>query len=329
MKFSLIVPTYQVEAYLGECLESCVNQDLRTDEYEIVVVNDGSTDRSADIAADYAARYPHVRVINQVNTGISGARNTGIREAKGEYLWMIDSDDYLAPHCLKLLYKRLQQDQLDVLFINRVIFDNLSRKQDKPISNPDQGVMSGIDYFSQACEGHFLVWRYLIRRDFLLKQQLFFQEGMLYEDVIFTYTLCYHVQRMRRSNEVYYYYRVRPNSLMTRADKEHWRAESLIKAIKILHQLKNEVTNRRYQEVINNQLILMGSTFLHLYDSLHIDQPAWRTIALTYYDYPTTFSSSWLKVFLMRNALPFYRMIQTVSKRKDQWARKRKYPELK
>ncbi len=329
MKFSLIIPTYQVEAYLGECIESCLNQNLDSTEYEILIVNDGSTDKSGLIAADYAARYPHVRVINQENKGQSGARNTGISEAKGEYVWMIDSDDYIAPHCLKQLYDLLHQDQLDVLFINRIIFDNVSRKQDKPIANPDQGIMRGVDFLTEECEGHFLVWRDLIRREYLIEQQLLFQEKMLYEDVVFTYQLYYNVERMRRTDEVYYYYRVRRDSLVNSTDKELWRAESLIRAIKILHRLKHQVADCRYQEVINNQIILMGSIFIHLYDSLQLNKPEWREIALTYYDTPRSFSTSWLKAVLMRHAMLFYRLLQTTSKRKDLWLRKRKYPELK
>ena len=95
MKLSIVVPVYNVERYVAECLDSLLEQGLSDSDYEILCVDDGSTDRSGGIAEDYARRYRQVAVIHQGNRGLSAARNTGIRAAAGEYVYFIDSDDLL------------------------------------------------------------------------------------------------------------------------------------------------------------------------------------------------------------------------------------------
>ena len=99
MKLSIVVPVYNVERYVAECLDSLLEQGLSDSDYEILCVDDGSTDRSGGIAEDYARRYRQVAVIHQGNRGLSAARNTGIRAAAVEYVYFIDSDDLLERGC--------------------------------------------------------------------------------------------------------------------------------------------------------------------------------------------------------------------------------------
>ena len=115
MKLSIIVPVYNVADYLAKCLDSLLAQDLPQNEYEIIVVNDGSTDNSVDIAQQYADKYANITLINQANQGLSGARNTGIKQAKGDYIQFVDSDDYLEDNVLGGLMKQVENDDLDVL----------------------------------------------------------------------------------------------------------------------------------------------------------------------------------------------------------------------
>lgn len=93
IKLTIIIPVYNVEKYVGRCIESCLKQDLSPKEYEILVVNDGSKDGSIDIVRRYARENENIRIIEQENAGLSAARNHGIKEARGEYLWFVDSDD--------------------------------------------------------------------------------------------------------------------------------------------------------------------------------------------------------------------------------------------
>ena len=100
MKLTIVIPAYKVEKYIAKCIQSCLNQDVPEKEYEIVVVNDGTPDKSAIIAKEFAAKHANIKVIDQDNQGLSVARNTGIHYSKGDYIWFVDSDDYIADNCL-------------------------------------------------------------------------------------------------------------------------------------------------------------------------------------------------------------------------------------
>ena len=99
-RLSIIVPIFNVELYLAKCLDSLVIQDIQKHEYEIIIINDGSTDSSKDIIKSYLKKYSNIRYIVQENQGLGGARNTGILNACGKYLMFVDSDDYIEKNCL-------------------------------------------------------------------------------------------------------------------------------------------------------------------------------------------------------------------------------------
>ena len=101
-KISIIIPVYNVEPYLRRCIDSVLEQTMQ--DYEIVVVNDGSTDNSGSICDQYANQYDQIRVIHKQNGGLSDARNTGIKAATGDYILFLDSDDYLDTDALEKLW---------------------------------------------------------------------------------------------------------------------------------------------------------------------------------------------------------------------------------
>lgn len=113
IKISFIVPVYNVEKYLDECIKSILLQDL--EEKEIILINDGSQDNSGKICDEYAQRYSFIKVIHQRNAGLSSARNRGISEARGEYIFFIDSDDFLIGNCISELYRISKENNLDIL----------------------------------------------------------------------------------------------------------------------------------------------------------------------------------------------------------------------
>ena len=118
VKLSVIVPVYNVEKYVSECLESLMNQDLSKDEYEVICVDDGSSDNSLEVLKEYEKKYPNIRVYTQENSGVCVSRNRGIELAKGEYVWFNDSDDFIYPNCLKALYEVAKSNNLDQLYFN-------------------------------------------------------------------------------------------------------------------------------------------------------------------------------------------------------------------
>src|SRR5690554_3713943 len=117
IKISLIIPVYNVEKYLEKCLNSCMNQDISEEEYEIIIVNDGTKDSSLSIALKFEQKYKNIKVYSQENQGLSAARNKGLSLAKGEYVWFIDSDDWIKENCLKSITDKCFKENLDALAI--------------------------------------------------------------------------------------------------------------------------------------------------------------------------------------------------------------------
>lgn len=109
IKISIIVPAYNAEKYLERCLDSLVNQDLPTGEYEVIVINDGSTDRTEAILHEYSGRYSNVHYVTIENRGVSEARNYGCREARGKYFLFVDADDWIQSNVLQYVYDSLEK----------------------------------------------------------------------------------------------------------------------------------------------------------------------------------------------------------------------------
>ena len=117
MTLSIIIPVYKVEKYLRKCLDSCLHQNISKEDYEIICVNDGSPDNSAQILDEYAAKHPNIRVVTQTNQGLSMARNNGLAVAQGDYVWFIDSDDWIEENCLAGICSALKSNP-DLLQLN-------------------------------------------------------------------------------------------------------------------------------------------------------------------------------------------------------------------
>lgn len=188
MKFSIIIPIYNVEKYLNECIDSVLIQDFRN--YEIILVNDGSPDNCGEICDEYANKYPQVKVIHKENGGLSDARNFGIKEAKGDYLIFLDSDDYWkGANILSDLQTITDNGNPDIIIYGRTyVFEN-GHFQESPILNPhksndfvsDYGnlVKSGI-YNPSACNK-------IIRRSLVCDNYLQFPKRLLHEDVAWSF----------------------------------------------------------------------------------------------------------------------------------------------
>ena len=130
IKVSVIIPVYNVEKFLRDCIESVINQTLS--DIEIICINDGSPDNSIDILNEYASIDPRITVISQENRGLSVARNRGMRLAKGKYLYFIDSDDKLLdPDALEVLYTKAEEKNTDILIATSVYYSQLTGKYER------------------------------------------------------------------------------------------------------------------------------------------------------------------------------------------------------
>lgn len=210
---SIIVPFYQVERYLGRCLDSLVDQDVPDGGYEVVLVNDGSTDGSLAIAEEYAAKHPFIKVLSQENQGQGAARNHGIMEARGRYVWFVDSDDWIAGGCVPMIIRELQSRALDALYIKaaRVIGDEVIHRPDHPT---DGSVMTGSEYVRRYGLNCCAVLT-IIRRGLLLDNDLHFTPGLFHEDLEFWPRVYRFIERHAVFNSEVYYNLLREGSTMT------------------------------------------------------------------------------------------------------------------
>lgn len=223
LKLSIIVPVYKVEQYLCKCVDSLLHQDLSEEEYEIILVDDGSPDRCGDICEEYAAKYAQVRAIHQKNGGLSAARNCGMAVSKGKYVQFVDSDDYLEPNVLKTLVEKMEIDQLDILRFNyRNVNEQYEAFEPNKVSKPF------VDYRDEVCDGlAFLnerlgfgcyAWQFVFRRD--LFEGCVFKEGIYLEDTEWTPRLLMKAQKVTSTDMIVYNYLIRKGSITQSVDDE-------------------------------------------------------------------------------------------------------------
>lgn len=215
MLFSIIIPVYNVEQYLSECLDSVLRQTFP--DWEAVCVNDGSTDGSLAVLHDYALKDERIKVISQENKGLSGARNTGIAESKGDYLFFLDSDDWLADNSLEILSRHIDGQDF-IAFNGKRVFE--SGETEPTDAGIVENALSGWAYFEryvlQSNRFAFVcVVLRLYRRTFLVENNLWFKEGIYHEDNLFTPLVCYAAQEVISIPDVLYFYRIRQGSIMT------------------------------------------------------------------------------------------------------------------
>lgn len=212
-KLSVIVPIYNVEPYLAECLTSIFAQDI--DDMEVIAIIDGSPDNSVEIAREFAAQHPNMRVIEQENRGISSTRNRGIREAKGDYICWIDSDDYYNPNALTEVYRLCVENDLD--FIGTA-FHQFPYNYEKcaPTDGSISPVMDGREYMRYTFERNYLVqWPscYMYKRSFILANDLFFLDGCVFEGSPFALKLASVANRCMYYNAPVVQYRIHEKSI--------------------------------------------------------------------------------------------------------------------
>lgn len=220
---SIVLPVYNVEDYLRECLDSILLQSYTN--FELLCINDGSNDSSLDILLEYKNRDKRVKIITQENKGLSIARNVGIRNATGEYICFVDSDDTLVPEALCVLNDAIERNQCQIItYENNVIYENseLLKKENKDayyyVSNDYSQVEKGRKLFSKKIMNNDYVesaWLMLINRDWLMNQKIEFEPGALFEDSVFSLECYFRCDSMKHIKKKLYNYRVRQNSIMT------------------------------------------------------------------------------------------------------------------
>lgn len=214
---SVIVPVYNVEAYLRECLDSVIAQTYQN--LEIILVNDGSTDSSGRICDEYAVHDSRIKVIAKPNGGLSSARNAGMKSAHGTYIYFMDSDDWIQPETISCCLENVVSSNADFCFFDADSFDEsgYNRPQRYHRSHFYQ-CDDGLTILSQLCmskEYHSSVYLMLFNAFFLKSNNIFFYEGIVYEDMLFTFQTYALASKVTYINRSFYQRRYRDKSIMT------------------------------------------------------------------------------------------------------------------
>ena len=227
LRLSIIIPFYNVERFISECLDSVFEQDIPLSEYEVICVNDGSPDNSRAIVLDYMKRYSNLRLIeHEKNKKLGAARNTGRSIALGRYIWNVDSDDKIVPNCLSELLRICEENNLDVLEFRPISFCG-DRQISLPVVPPTLCPMSGLEYMEQLNSYDLSqmssVWRKIIKQSFLDENRIFSPEINFGEDVPFSFKVLVCAKRFMCINNTCYLYRSNPDALTG----QNWRPNAL------------------------------------------------------------------------------------------------------
>lgn len=235
---SIVIPVYKVEKYISRCIDSVINQTYRN--LEIILIDDGSPDRSGEICDLYASEDYRIKVIHNSNKGVSNARNTGLREAKGKYISFVDSDDYVSERYIEHLYKILIENGADISCCN---FEYTYEEQKKNITKKKlrnnkkseniiiYGKIEALEELLYQKNIDTSVWGKLFKRETF--NNVFFPEGKIYEDFGTVYKTMMNSNKIVYSNEKQYYYLQRETSTIGRKfQKEDFDMLELAKEMK-------------------------------------------------------------------------------------------------
>lgn len=216
---------------MDKCLGTLLCQDIPYDEYEIILVNDGSPDNSLDIACRYAAEHSNIKVVSyEVNRGLAGARQAGTDEAKGKYLCYVDPDDYIERNSFVSVLQKMEDKELDMLRFNYTMVNEkdepLTKPQDARIIDYTPGVMDGLTFLNERLGYGCFVWAYIYRSSLIKDSGVKFRQGDYFDDTAWLPQVIRHASRIDSTPEVRYYYYQRTDSLVNTAT-----IESIIKKL--------------------------------------------------------------------------------------------------
>lgn len=243
IKYSFIVPVYNTEKYLKKCLDSLVNQTYK--DFEIIVVNDGSTDKSSSIISKYQKKYKNIIVIDKENEGLSMARNRGVQKSSGKYIIFVDSDDYVSNKLLEEVDKKI--DDSDILRFQIATEDEEYTKINEYHEEGFES-MCGYDAFKYLSSYHFVepAWCYVIRKNYYIENKFSFKKGVYHEDFGLIPYVIYKARKVKSIDYIGYHYVQRNGSIMNNNDYK----KTVKKAFDMLEQYK---TMRLFAKNINRK----------------------------------------------------------------------------
>jgi len=239
---SIIVPVYNVEKFLSQCIESIINQTYHN--LEIILINDGSTDDSGKICDEYAMKDKRIKVIHQENSGVSNARNRGLDVASGEYIAFVDADDWIAEDMYEYMLKKAKKSNAEIVkclqtivYSNQNIQDNLIQNEILIDMKKDRTRMISQVIVNGKMPSFSLM---LIKKD-VIDNLRFDTELIIGEDLLFVMNLYLSVHSMIWCDKYFYYYRIHENSATNSAEKNK---KMLLNLLKLYAKIKNLFINK-------------------------------------------------------------------------------------
>ena len=237
---SIVIPIYNAEKYIAQCLDSILNQTYK--ELQVIVVNDGSKDNSLNILESYANKYSNILLIKKENGGVSSARNLGLKYASGKYLAFIDADDYVEPDYIEVLVCNIEKYNADASICG--FFQHKRNKKQKQITRAFTIIYSQQEVMKQVLSGKYFtgsLWNKLFKTE-LLKEQIFNENIHYGEDLLFTFqylekcsSVCYNTKKL-------YHYILNPNSIVR--SKFNTKKLSLLESLQIII----DATEKNYKD---------------------------------------------------------------------------------
>lgn len=310
-RLSIIVPVFNVENFVINCLNSLYEQNIPNDEFEVIVINDGSTDRSLELVEAFAQTYENMRVYSQTNSGPSAARNYAIKRALGEYLLFVDSDDFLLPEKLNSLLRIAETSKLEVLRADYVTSneDGIINMKQRRYNNSryvyTNKIVDGNVLFSEIFCMEFFTPLLLLKRDFILKNRIFFKENIYFEDVDFSTRLSFKVKRAMYVSTIFYVYRLRNKSITHSINPK--KLNDLVYVINKLDKWKSTNLSKKVKKSLSQNI-----THLSTYLFIRLSEPAlyrFRKEILSCYSLSSLCIQGGIKdkiVALLYNILRFY-----------------------
>lgn len=262
-KISIIIPVYNVEKWLNKCIDSILSQSYEN--FEIILVNDGSTDKSKDICYQYLKEDNRVKVFDILNSGQSVARNIGLKEAKGDYILFIDSDDYISDNSIiEKFINILDSNNYDFIYTSYCRFEDGNEEKITEIlpinlTNNEIKNKEGKDILVDLLNKnsfHHAPYLKVCRKEFILKNNLLFREGYYHEDAEWTFKVFYYAKKIFIYDKPWYMRRMRENSTITSRNEEAI-CKKLCDRLIIADDLIRFFKKKNESEVIINDLVRM------------------------------------------------------------------------
>ena len=265
-KISVIIPVYNVETYIEECLNSVIGQTFR--DIEIILVNDGSTDLSLEIIKTFAEKDKRITFYSQENKGVSVARNSGIRKARGEYILFVDSDDKIVENTLTVLYQHAIETNADLVLGNASYWypdGTLQPSFVRRKANNISGLSGEICFEKLMMEMVFppLVYLFFVKRKIIMDNKLFFKRNIIHEDELWCVKTMFNSKRVSLIDFNYYLYRQREGSIM-RSDNHSFRIKSILT---VSNELKKYASELREKNISEN---IIGFIYVRIFIQYHV-----------------------------------------------------------